>query len=252
MATPTTVQLNEYSTQCALAPISRPPGVYNVLTRVIADGVVSSLFVKHVDPGATLSIEYWEATTGHSDGEHVSLGSHPLVDDTTPLLYTNKKCFSKLHSNLRIEATVTGGNVTFGILQSANNISILDEFFANNNSIPVSLATLGTPYYLTGSANSIDSTKVEILGFTVPMGVTRNLTQVVGVACEEGIFSLEDVNSGEILSQMITTPSNSTIPFKFDPARSISPGAAVKLYFTANIDNGGTPVRGFIMANDVT
>lgn len=234
-----------------MAVKSRPAGTYRVLTGIRSYGMISSLFVRDMDPGATLLVNYWETTTGDQWGERFDIKSHTLVIDSVTFPYTEKICLPKLHSNVRLEAIVTGGNVSFGVLQSSSDVSLIDSVLDDTGAIPVT-TDLGIPYHLHGTALSVESVKTEILSFLVPNSTTRRLSQVVGTACEEGVFSLEVVGSGEILALFATTPSNFTVPFKFEPNRPIAQGTTVKLYFTANVDNGGGNAHGFVMASDVT
>ncbi len=251
MAANTTVQLNEFHTQCALKNISRGPGTYEVLTGIRANAMISSVHVSAISPGASLQINYYENTTGDPSVERYDLPSHSLVTDTITLPYTEKIYLPYVHSNVRMEAIVTGGNVTFGVLQTASEVSLIDSILAESGALPIT-TDLGTPYHLHGTVLTVENSKEEVLSFLVPNLTTRNLTQVVGTACEEGIFSLEVVGSGEILALFATTPSNFTVSFKFDPGKPIIQGTTVKLYFTANVDNGGGNAHGFVMASDVT
>lgn len=247
----TRVSLNEFHTQCALKAESRGPGTYEVKTSLRSYAMLSTLFVSAVDAGATIKVNYYEQTTGSALGERFDLRGHDLVDDTATFPYSDKICIPKLHSSLIMEVIITGGNVTFGVLQSSTDASLLDAVLDETGAIPVDTSP-GTPFHTEDAATSVESADVEILSFTVPAGTTRELTQVVGTACEEGIFRLENDGTGDIYALFGTTPANVTKEFKFDPARPIPPGATLKLYFTANEDNGGSTVHGFVMANDKT
>ena len=76
MAANTTVQLNEFHTQCALNHISRGPGTYEVLTGIRANSMISSVHVSAISPGASLQINYYENTTGGVVTENTPLAGY--------------------------------------------------------------------------------------------------------------------------------------------------------------------------------
>ena len=245
--TPTSVKLNEFSTQCAIRPQAYAPGTYRVLTRIIADGMVSSLFVDSIDPGATLEVKYWETTTGHAFGERYDLDAHPTVDDSFSFPYTHKICIPKLHSAVRMEVILTGGNATFGVLQSANDISVLDKILAETGEVPVTLEP-GTPFHETGTVLAVENSQEKLFDITVAAGKTYKLTQLVGSACEEGKFEAIRQSDSKVLGEVIVTPSNRTFPFKFEPSQPISAGTVIEVFFTA-FTNDNSTVRAFLMGN---
>lgn len=247
-----TIFIHHLESSCALALESRGVGTYTQNLSIQGDGIYSSVLVKSISAGATIDVSYYTTTLGGQMGERIELGSHTQIDDSAVLPFNNHLCIPKAHNSVYVEATVTGGTAEFSAFVSSRHISSLDKILDTTGEVPITTKA-GTPYHFNDSTTSVDSSKEEVFTFTVPVGTTRKLTQIIGNSCgEEGVFTLEDDASGDILAEFTSTPANLTIPFKFEPSRPISAGATIKLYFTANTDNGGGTVRGFVMANDVT
>ena len=246
---PSTVFINPLESMCAFKVEARGAGTYKAKYAVKGDGILSTLFVKSIDPGATLEVNYYDTTLGEMDGERIELVSHTTITDSAVLPLSDQVCIPKFHWSPLVEAIVTGGNVEFGIYSSSKQISVLDKILAETGELPVT-SEAGTPFHDNGSVTSEAEVEKKVLEFTVPGGTTRKLTQVIGTACgNEGIFQLK--KGTEILASFVTTPANATIPFKFDPSLSIPTGSTVSLYFTANEDNDPVDVFGHIMATDI-
>lgn len=246
------VYLTDLDSNCALGLEARGPGSYIANYAARGDGLYSTLFVKSVSPGATLQIDYTETTLGPGDGELIPLASHVLVDDTTVLPFNDHVCIPKFHNNPKVTATVTGGTVEFGIYTSSKQISNLDAILAPGGGLPVDI--LGTPFDKSGTVAS-DQTEKEVFSFAVPAGVTRRLYRLNASACNEGFFELRIVggpDDGKKLAILVTTPSNASVSFKFDPYQPIVSGTTVKLFHTANDDNDPAPVFGFISGMDLS
>ena len=147
------IQLGDGSTSCVFGLASLGPGTYGKTFTVRGSGILSTLFVKSVDVGATLAIEYFDATTGRACGEEIPLDTHTLVDDTTVLPFNHQVCLDKLHSP-QVRAVVTGGNVEFGVMASARDFNGLETVKTTDSdgddcirvcgeSVPQGLSALG-------------------------------------------------------------------------------------------------------------
>lgn len=244
------VQLNNLQSDCTFGLTPRGAGVYRTNISALGNGLYSTLSVCSIDPGATVSVRYLDRTpAGNGCSEEKVVGTHTLVTDSVALPYYESICIPKFHSDVVIEATVAGGDATFGMYTSAKDISVL-ETLINNGALPVTFDA-GASFHDYGSVSAVAETQATVLAFTVPGFTTRKLTQVIGTACVEGVFELK-ITAGDTLAIFATTPSNFTIPFKFNPAIPILTGSEVKLFFTANEDNPTTTVHGFVHGNDFT
>lgn len=111
MARPTL--LREYQSLEVFKLESRGPGVY--LQDMLTEGnsVLSSVFVLSADVGATVTVEYFDTTTGTNFGEALLLTEfHPPIGTA---LTTDKRLVTKIHNKPFCKATVAGGNVFFGV-----------------------------------------------------------------------------------------------------------------------------------------
>ena len=241
----TTKQFNLYDTGAPVPIEARAPGSCVVQTAARSTGLISSLVVTAVAPGASVTVTFYEIV----QGERRDLKSHTVVDDTAALPFIEKLCISKIHSNVWTEAIVAGGSVTFGVYHTAQDVSLLEETLADTGSIPVT-QDIGAPFHAYDTETSASGSEEEVLSFTVGTGVTRRITQVIGTACVEGVFELR-VQGGDTLAVFVTTPSNATVSFKFEPSKPISSGSVVELVFTANDDQDPSTVHGFVMGYEL-
>ena len=246
----TTVFLRPNESTCALRFEPRVAGTYRARYAVDGNGLYSTLFVKSVDPGASIQVNYFETSLGNGRGERIDLESHTLVDASGTFPLSDQVIIPTFHRNLEVEAIVTGGSAEFGVYSSSKEFSVADKLLIENGEIPVALDA-GSPFHLRGIVESESEVKKKVLEFTVPSGITRKLATIIVSACDEGVFTLEDTTSSEILALIVSTPSNATISFKFEPKEPIAQGRTLALYFTGNKDTEPVDVFGIVMANDI-
>lgn len=100
----------EFDSDTILPLDDYPPGEYVVPMYIQGNSILSSLFVASVDPGATVSVEYFEITTGSAEreGEEILLEVHPPL---TGVPGTSKLTVTRIHEKPRVRMIVTGGNV---------------------------------------------------------------------------------------------------------------------------------------------
>lgn len=244
------VQLNNLQSDCTFGLKPRGAGVYRTNLSALGNGLYSTLSVCSIDPGATVSVRYLDRTpAGNGCSEEKVVGTHTLVTDSVALPYYESVCIPKFHSDVTIEATVAGGDATFGMYTSAKDISVL-ETLINNGALPVTFDA-GTPYFIEDEKDSDPTpTSVEIFNFVVPGGTTRNLTKAIGTCCEPGVFSVVRDSDSKILAKFATSPSVHSYSYSFAPARPISAGETIRVFFDATEDNPITKAFAAIMATD--
>lgn len=95
---------------------TRGPGTTRITLEVRGNALLSSLFIKSADVGATVKVNYYQTTTGtfEEDSERFDLTSHPLKGDTDAP-ETSQVVVTRIHNKPVLEYIVTGGNVEFGV-----------------------------------------------------------------------------------------------------------------------------------------
>jgi hypothetical protein len=111
---PQIIPLSEFQTQNILQLENRPPDTYIVRMRVQGNSLYSSVYVRALSPGASVKINYYEATTGAETGERRDIPSHTLI--TVASQSPNTTLITPFHNMPVMEAVVTGGSVEFGVL----------------------------------------------------------------------------------------------------------------------------------------
>lgn len=93
--------------------------------------MLSSLYVHTLDPGATVVVTYHQATTGQEVGEEVLLATHNIVSVAGT---TDQITVPRIHNKPTVTVTVTGGNVTLGLLVTVVDtiVSDIDQALAQD------------------------------------------------------------------------------------------------------------------------
>jgi hypothetical protein len=113
--TPTTVNLDQFETKAAYELESRGVGTVYQQMMIRGNSILSSVYVKSIDVGATLSINYYDTTTGDDGtGERFDLKSHAIITDADAGK-TFRIVVPRIHNKPKIEAIIAGGNVEFGV-----------------------------------------------------------------------------------------------------------------------------------------
>jgi len=115
----TDFKLKSFDTQNFLLLKSRPPGTYKVVLEVQGNSILSTLYIKTLDVGATVKANYYEDTLGGLFGERKELPGHPLQSaaSTNP----SKITITPFHNSPILEVIVTGGNAEFSVRGTAVN-----------------------------------------------------------------------------------------------------------------------------------
>lgn len=124
-----TIQLKLYETRDILRMQSIAPGTYTVPFHSEGNSLLSTLFIKSMDPGSTIKVNYWDNGAGNGDlpGERVDLESHPLINAVDAPL-SDRITVTALHNKPRFEIIVSGGNV-----EASLYITVVATFAANIN-----------------------------------------------------------------------------------------------------------------------
>ena len=111
--------LKEFESYRVLEIEARSAGTtYPGESHIQGNSVLSSVFVKSIDPGMTLKVNYFDTTAGsfETDNERYDLASHDLIDDSITVPYTQRLTVTRIHNKPQIEVIITGaGTVTFGL-----------------------------------------------------------------------------------------------------------------------------------------
>lgn len=239
-------KLNLYDTCAVLPRLTRAIGTDRRNLSIHGTTLLVSVYIEASDAGASLDVQLFQTTSGFNEtGEAQAISAiHTFTAADVGL--TKTFLVTRIHHKPYVTATLTVGGMTYGVYATPTEYTDIDSIITDG-ALPVIEA--GAPFHDDGSVSAVAETQAEVLAFTVPAGTTRKIRQVVGTACAEGIFELK-ITGGATLAIFGTSPSNITVPFKFDPAIPIAPGSEVKLFFTANEDNPTSTVYGFVHAND--
>lgn len=103
--------LREYDSDAVLPLAERSPGVYEQELMIQGNSILATVFVDGSDPGATVHVEWWDATTGKALGESFILGDHGTLTSGE----ISRKTITRIHNKPTFRAVVAGGNVRFSI-----------------------------------------------------------------------------------------------------------------------------------------
>lgn len=265
MALPTVVQLNEYASG-ELFELSgaRMPGTYRQVAEIRGNSLLSSVFIRNIDPGATLKINYYDTTTGATFNERFDLTGHDLITDSVLPLTTLRILVTKIHHRVVAEAVVTGGDVDFSLYattvsSTASDLDaalIRDEDVFNqsiNKAIPV--ATLdesdgklyflrskagvltieqnfGTPFYLksTDAQQTTPASTITVSSGVVPVSKVWRLRRLEGQCRAYGYFEIF-IDSTRI-ARANSSPVSDNPSFHFDPFVEATAGQTVTIQYT--------------------
>lgn len=108
------VQIKEFQTQ-ELFPLREvSPGTYHIPLQIEGNSLLSSLLVTDVAVGATVTVNYFQTTTGEEYAER-----SPLVSHTTKFAGSQAAdtiIVARVHLKPVCEIVISGGNATFGLM----------------------------------------------------------------------------------------------------------------------------------------
>lgn len=112
------VHLKEFQTLELLEKSIRSPDTYIIPMNIAGNSLLSSVYVKSMDVGASIKVNYWDYTTGEKDSERYELQAHDLITPSflAPIVgYTDRITVTRIHNKPLAEVIVSGGNVEFGV-----------------------------------------------------------------------------------------------------------------------------------------
>lgn len=113
-----TIRLGLYETKAVVPLQAVAPGTYTLPFHSEGNSLLSTVYVKTADPGASVKVNYWDYTTGvdltADPGDRHNLQSHVLLL-AAGAPQNDRIIVTGLHNKPNLEVIVTGGNVTFGV-----------------------------------------------------------------------------------------------------------------------------------------
>lgn len=282
MATSTTVFLGEFETKSLLEVEPRGAGVYRIKMMIRCNSLLSSIFIKSCDAGATITAKYFDTTTGDefTPERYDLLGHDPYGSANAG--ETHRILVTKIHNKPQLEVTVAGGSAEFGVYGTAVSSSASDvdsalirdgdTFFpSTNRALPMACldeaaGTLnfitcplkveiqgeaGDLYHKRGKIDASPGGTVTVLTDTVPAGIDRKLKRLWVTALNDGDFSLE-VGGVEVAAGRIDVVQRN-ITFPFEPVHTISAGVSYELKYISDTEpTVACPITAFLTGLDVT
>lgn len=274
--------LNQYQTQALLLLESRGPGVYTREMLVEGNSLLSSVFVIEGDVGASVEVKYYDFTTGRKTNERYDLDDpHPVIPVSSAPT-TDRRLVSRIHNKPIMEATVTGGNVTFGVyvtvvmsfatdldaalhldaddadLSSDKGMPIMvyddaqDKFFflrGENGYIPITISESGDSIHLRYSGVSTPGLEQTLITTTVPAGKQRKLTKLYVTGRQPATYKLS--NGVDTIASGRIGPAKLVDVFRWEPRESIAAGTTLTLTLTSLSGTGASDVEAYLMASDL-
>jgi len=126
---PTNISLNELQTNTLLKVESRAVATYRAKMAIRGNSLLSSIFIKSMDPGSSVKVNFYDTTSGNEqDSERFDLNGHDLISAPQSAL-TDRILVTKIHNKPQVEVIVSGGIVEFGLYVTvvSTTTSLLDD-----------------------------------------------------------------------------------------------------------------------------
>lgn len=107
----------------------------------------------------------------------------------------------------------------------------------------------GAPHFKDVVDNTTPGSEQTLLSETVPVGVTRNLLQVVVVCRMEGSFLI--TANGQAIGSGRTSGSTPNVVFGFNPWRPIPEGQEIAITFCQSFCSVPVKVEAYLQATDL-
>jgi hypothetical protein len=273
--------LNEFQTQILLKLETRAPGVISRELLIEGNSLLSSVYIAAADPGASVEVKYFDYTTGAITAERYDLTSHRVLTDAD-VGDTNRVTVSRIHNKPVVEATVLGGNVTFGVyatvvssfvtdldqalqLDGATADVLVDKgmpfmcydedknqfFFVRcvDGTIPVSESEAGDPVHEGAQSITTPGLEQTLISSTVPLAKIRKLKKVIVTCRQPGKYTIDD--GSVIIGSGRTGAANLDSEFKWEPRRDFSAGTTLNLKFIADGSSPASDIEAYLMASDL-
>jgi len=260
MVVDTIVNLKEYNSGDFFELLSRVPGTYVQVGDIRGNSILSSVFVKSIDVGATLKVNYYDTTTGASDGERFDLISHDIISGvTTPTTF--RILVPRIHHRVVCEVIVTGGNAEFSVyvtvvpsstsdldqalirdgqthyplIDKAMIAGILDDtdgklYFLRGDKGSISFSeSFGTPKDFPYSDVTIIGTEQTVISQVIPSAKQWRMRRL-SVHCRAYVRFDVYLNS-DLIGSVFTNPIINNDKFIFDPFKVLSTGDQIDVKY---------------------
>lgn len=274
------IKLGLYESRPIVNLMTLAPGLYTQRLLTQGNSLLSTVFVESVDPGASVSVRYYDFTVGASVGEEDELATHVTLN--TPISF-DRITVPRLHDKPVVEITVTGGSVRFGVyvtvvasfatdLDQALKIDgqvadllkdkgipihLYDEtlgkfFFLRGDMgvIPVSFNEAGDNFILGGDDITTPGVIQELIVDTVPALKNRKLSKARVVCRAHSAYEI--TADGVIIGSGMTGPERPCDDIEWTPRATIDQNLDLKLRFLAHSSTtSGLLVRAYLFGSDL-
>ncbi len=178
MTTKTALKLHENEATVRLA--ARGPGETTEQLSSKPGALLVSVFVDDIDPGASLTVELFDASTGQDEGEALPLPSPDPI--TAPGVY--RMIVPVTHGKAFAVTTIAGGDVTYGLYVSVlSGTPFCDpegNHYTGLNPVPVTLIEPGAAVQvvLPDTSAALGKDASETIDFIVAAGVRARDVQL--------------------------------------------------------------------------
>lgn len=190
-------RLKTFDSVTPLSLETRGPGVYNEPFLIEGNSILSTIFIESCDPGATLLVSYWDSTTGTEVGEEYHLVDHKLMSAAG----NDRLTVTRIHNKPNLRATVTGGNIRFGVYITvvSSFASDLDSALQFDGDLVNILRDKGIPivtwdkdsglwHFLTSTNGRLQVDVPNVIQTTQQVINFRRYNQSLGVIPSDGII----------------------------------------------------------------
>jgi len=280
---PSTYRLQLYDSNTVFQIESRAPGVYKERVATSGNSILSTIWVKSLDPGASVLARWYDVGPGNDEypGEQIELVNHGAI---TTADTSDRRIASKLHNKAFLEVTVTGGNATFGVYvtvvssfpsgglyvdgqdaitstDGGSALTIYDEvankFYlarGNDGILDVNLAggsiyvgPPGTPFNKTNALET-DGSEQTFIDETVPVGKIWRLVRAKFLSRCYGVGDI--LIDGTSVDGCLTSPAESNVICEQSPFITLVAGQRLVIKFKRNF--GSTAANAKVIATLTT
>lgn len=274
------LRLGQFESKAIVPLADRSAGVYEQKLAVNGNSLLSSIYVKTVDVGASVLVEYFDYGVGYDDGEEVPLAFHDIVSTSDS---GNKILISQMHDKPLVRCTVTGGNAEFGVYATvvSSSASDIDNALqregelvnlATDKGMPivvydnalgvwrfargalgiqdvrivgnVAVGEPGTAVFVDAQAASTPGLEQTLLSYTVPASVVLNLLSMQVICRMESFFEI--YGDGVLIGSGRTGAATPNVNFAYRVARTFETGSIIELKITARTGSAVTSIETYL------
>ena len=243
-----------------------PAGTYIIPAAPYSNSLLSTIWVKSLDPGASISAVWLDTGPGGGDypGELIQLGIHPAI---TTADTSHRANIPRFHNKPFVRLEVTGGEVEAGIYITSTNTFPIDPPYFNKQTFleaidkgnaNVVLASDGKFYISTGQLDGAsnafitggaldesdvdlkilkkelvsDGTNQELFNYVVPIDKFWRVRKIKIIS--RTYASFEVLKNADIIDLGVTGPSESNVVTEFLPYLKLEAETVIKLNFKKN------------------